>query len=130
MWEPNCASAFVETGGRARWSSFILEGELALAYLYRVAESTEVEPAQLFAQVGAGMGVGSEVWTFTLGGGYAISPLSTATDVDQIHGRAKFAYSPESLSYYLSVLVPIDAPMGVIDGDMGWALTLGMVGQL
>jgi len=130
IWEPNSASAFVETGGRAQWGSFILEGEFAIAYLYRVAESTEIEPANLFAQVGAGIGMGSDIWALTLGGGYAITPLSTAADVDQIHSQVKLAYSPEKLDYYLAALVPIDAPMGVTDGDMGWALTFGMIGQL
>ena len=80
--------------------------------------------------LGAGMGMGNDTWALLIGGGYAISPLSTEPDVDQLHARVKMTYSFEKLSYYVSTLVPIDAPMGVIDGDMGWALIVGMIGQL
>ena len=106
------------------------EGELAVAYLYRIIESTEVESANLFAQVGGDLGVLNKTWRLTVGGGYAISPLSLAGDVDQIHGRVKFVYSPKTVDYYLSLFAPVDAPMGVLDGEMGWSLTLGVVGQL
>ena len=130
MWEPNSAAAFIETGGNTHWGKLFLEGEVAVAYLYRVIESTEVESANLFAQVGGDLGILNETWRLTVGGGYAISPLSLAGDVDQIHGRVKFVYSPKTVDYYLSLLAPIDAPMGVIDGEMGWSLALGVVGQL
>jgi hypothetical protein len=130
MWEPNTSSAFVEAGGRSQWGGLIIEGEAAVAYLYRVAESTEVESANLFAQASGGIGIAIDTWALIVGGGYAISPLSTAEDVDQLHGRVKMTYSPNQLSYYVSMFIPVDAPMGVIDGEMGWALTLGMVGQL
>ena len=130
MWEPNSAAAFVEMGGRSRWGGFFVEGELAISYLYRVADSTEIEPGNLFAQAGAGLGVGGDVWTVSLGGGYAITPLSLAGDVDQIHGRAQVIYAPQTLNYYVALFAPIDAPMGVLDGSFGWSLTLGMMGQL
>ena len=129
MWEPNSTSVFIEAGGRSQWGGFILEGEAAVAYLYRIADSTEVEAANLFAQASAGVGIADDMWALTVGGGYAISPLSAEPDVDQLHTRVKMMYSFERLSYYVSALVPIDAPMGVTDGDMGWALTVGMIGQ-
>ena len=130
IWEPNSAAAFLEVGGNTSWGKLFIEGEAAVAYLYRVIDSSEVESANLFAQVGGDIGVRNERWRFSVGGGYALSPLSLAADVDQIHGRLKFIYSPEAIDYYASFIAPIDAPMGILEGEMVWSLVLGVIGQI
>lgn len=130
LWEPNTASAFIEAGGHAQWGLFAIEGEVAVAYLYRVLDSTVIETANVFAQAGGALGLQGDVWGFMIGGGYATAPLSAAEDFDQLHGRLELSYLVNRVSYYAQVITPIDAPIGLVGGEMGWSGILGIVGQL
>ena len=130
IWEPNSASAFFESGGRTNWGSFIVEGELAGAYLYRVANSTVIESANLFVQANGALGFQGKKSTFLLGGGYGIAPLSFAEDVDQIHAKLSYSYLREKNEYFINLFVPIDAPAGLLGNQVGLNLVLGIQGQM
>ena len=107
-----------------------MEGELATAYLYRVADSTVIETANLFVQASGAMGFQGQKSGFVLGGGYGIAPLSFAEDIDQIHARATYSYLRDKNEYYVSLFLPIDAPAGLLANQVGVNLVLGIQGQL
>ena len=130
IWEPNTASAFFETGGRATWGDFLLEGDLGAAYMYRVANSNVIENANLFIQASVGLGLQGDYAGLTVGGGYAITPLSLAEDVDQLHAKLTYTYVIKSKEYYASIIVPIDAPAGLLAEQIGATAMLGIQGQL
>ena len=115
---------------RVNWGSFIVEGELASAYLYRVANSSVIETANLFVQASGALGLQGKKSTFLLGGGYGIAPLSFADDVDQIHARVSYSYLRKKNEYFVNLFVPIDAPAGLLANQLGVNLVLGIQGQM
>ena len=130
LWEPNSASAFLETGGRATWGRFVLEGELGAAYLYRIIDSTTIESANLFIQASGNMGFQGEVSGLLIGGGYSISPLSLAEDVDQLYAALTYTFIRGKLEYFLSLIAPIDAPLGYLGSQLGATAMIGVNGEM
>ena len=130
LWEPNTTSVFLESGGRATWGRFVLEGELGIAYLYRVIESVEIESANLFVQANGNLGFQGERSGLLVGGGYAISPLSLADDVDQLYTQLTYTLVQGKLEYFLSTILPIDAPTGYLGGQVGATLLVGVNGEM
>lgn len=130
LWEPNSLAGFLETGGRAQWGSFVMEGEIGAAYSYRVMESTLIESANLFIQASGAMGFQGEHSGLLIGGGYGMAPLSLAADVDQIHAKLSYVYLSKDNEYFVNFFVPIDAPAGLLSGQVGLNLVLGLQGQM
>ena len=130
LWELNTASVFLETGGRSQWGSFILEGDLGVAYMYRVAESNIIETANLFAQTSARLGFQGSEHGLLIGGGYAIAPLSLAEDFDQIHTQVNYTYIRNESEYFINLFLPIDAPAGLLANQVGMTLIVGTQGQM
>lgn len=130
FWEPNTASAFMETGGRASWGSFVLEGELGVAYLYRILESVAIESANLFIQANGGIGFQGTQSGLIISGGYGIAPLSLSEDVDQLFAQLTYTLIRGKDEYFLSLIAPIDAPAGLLGGQVGITALIGVNGEM